>query len=177
MKVTEEVRRYLKSQPFALLALPIDLGRGEEVVVLVKTRRDLAEALRERDAAVEAGWVVEETPRGPVVCWVVRAEAPSVGDLVGEVYFDPADPADMDLVRALAGQERVRAAFLDEALQPVWLTDLAWGEVRRLEAEQVRDRAEELLERAEEYDFDAAKDLFQEAHPLDRLLARLFPAG
>ena len=177
MKVSGDVFRYLKNEAFVLVALPLDLGAGEETVLLVKTRRDFVEALREKNAPVRAAWSVENTGRGPVVCWLVRAEDPSVGDMVGEVFFDPADPDDVRMLDLLASQERVRVAFLDENLEPVWLADLDWDEVRRLEADQVRDRAQELLERAEDYDFEAAKGLFQEAHSLDALVERLFPEG
>lgn len=177
MQVSEEVRRFLADQAFAVVAMNLDLGSGEEVVVLVKTRRDMAEALRAARAPVETGWVVETTAHGPVVCWLVRCEASGAGDLVGEVYLDPADPSDLGLLESLARQERVRVGFLDEDLEPAWVAELAWDEVRRLEAEQVRDRAEELLERAEVYDFEGAKDAFQERYSLDALVERVFPAA
>ena len=55
------------------------------------------------------------------------------------------------------------------------MAETAWDEVRRLETEQVADRGEELLERTEDYDFEKAKALFQEAFPLGRLLERVLP--
>ncbi|MHB8766365.1 MAG: hypothetical protein ACYDA8_18790 [Deferrisomatales bacterium] len=175
MRVSDELRQYLKSQPFAALCLVLDLGNGDEAVVVVKSTADLLAGLRAAGAAAEVGWVVERTPRGPVLCLVGRASAPEVGELAAEVYFDPADPADGELVALLAGQARLRVAFLDEELSSPWVAEVPWDEVRRLEAEQVWDRAEELLERVTDYDFEAAKEWFQEELPLGRLLARAFP--
>ncbi|GAB6063785.1 hypothetical protein [Deferrisoma palaeochoriense] len=175
MRMAEEIREFLAEEPFAVVAVGLDLGQGEEAVLLVKTRRDVAEALKGAGAPVEAGWAVEATEHGPVACWLVRCEAPGAGELLGEVYFDPEDPADRDYLRRLAGQAEVRVGFLDEDLEPVWLAQLQWDEARRLEAEQVLDRLEELLERCESADFEAAKAAFQEAHPLDALVERLFP--
>jgi hypothetical protein len=174
MKVGEEVKGFLRGQDFAVLCLELDLGLGPEAVVVVKATGDLLARLRDARARVEVGWALERTTRGPALCLVVRCAAGGVGELAGEAYFDPGNEEELGLLERLAGQERLGAAFLDEELEPVWLAEAEWGEVRRLEAEQVRDRAEELLEWAQEYDFEAAKGIFQENLPLERLLARVF---
>ncbi len=175
MQVSDEVKAFLRTQGFAVLVLELDLGQGPEAVVVVKSTRDVVAALRERGAPVELGWVVERTEDGPVLCLVLRCEQEGVGELAGEAFFDPADPADLALLRRLATQERLRAAFLDEDLEPVWVAAVAWDDVRRLEADQVRDRAEELLEQAPGYDFARAKERFHRDVPLDRLLSRALP--
>ncbi len=174
MRVGEDVRRFLRGQDFAVLCLEIDLGLGPEGVVVVKATRDVLDRLRDARARVEVGWALEQTTRGPALCLVIRCAAGEVGELAGEAYFDPGDEGDVGLLERLAGQERLRAAFLDEELEPAWLAEAEWDEVRRLETEQVRDRAEELLERSQEYDFEAAKGMFQEDFSLEPLLARVF---
>ncbi|MDW7709149.1 MAG: hypothetical protein SCH98_01650 [Deferrisomatales bacterium] len=172
--VNEEVKRFLRGRDFAVLCVVLDLGGGPEAVVVVKSTADLLAGLRLAQAPVEMGWALERTPHGPVLCLVVRCAGDGVGELAGEAYFDPADQEDLSLLERLAGQERVRAAFLDEELQPVWLAEEEWDEVRRLETEQVRDRLEELRERCRQYDFEAAKRAFQDELPLARLLDRVF---
>lgn len=174
MQLPEEVRRFLEESALAALCFPVDLGAGAEAVLVVKAAGDLIGALREVDAPVETGWVVEGTSRGPVVCLAVRATAPDVGELLAEVYFDVLDPADEQLLQSLASQEGLRTVFLDEEMAVAWAPRLAWSEVRRLEADQVRDRAEEFAERCEECDFGAARELFQEAVALAGLEARAF---
>jgi len=175
MRVNEELKDFLRSQGFAVLCVELDLGQGSETVVVVKSSRDVVEALRARGAPVETGWQVQATPWGPVICLVLRCRHPEAGELAGETYLDPAAEEERDLIARLGSQERFRVAFLDEELSPVWLAEVAWDEVRRLEAQQVVDRGEELLERAEELDFARAKEHFQQAEPLDRLLSRLLP--
>ncbi len=175
MNVGPETLEFLRQQSFAVLCLELELGRGPEAVVVVKSTGDVVGSLRERRAKVAAGWTVHGTAHGPVVSLVVRAGDDRVGELAGEVYFDVGSDEDQALLQRLAGQEVLRFAFLSEDLEPVWLAETAWDEVRRLETEQVTDRAEELLERTEDYDFEKAKTLFQEAFPLDRLLERVLP--
>ncbi len=173
MRIDEQVRAYLKSLNFAVLCVAVDLGAGDEGLVVVKTTGDAIEALKGASARVEVGWIAEPTGAGPVVCLVVRAGAHSTGELVGEVYFDPENDDDLALLETVAGQQRLRVAFLDEDLEPGWLAEVPWDEWRRLQVEQVRDRAEQLLEQAEAYDFDAARDAFQERFTLDDLTARI----
>jgi hypothetical protein len=175
VRVNEELKDYLGSQGFAVLCVELDLGQGEEFVILVKSTGDVIGALRERGARVEVGWRVAPTPWGPVVCVVLRCRHPEVGELAGETYLDPGAPADRGLLDRLATQQRLRVAFLDEEVCPAWLAEAAWDEVRRLEAQQASDRAEELLERADTVDFARAQAHFQDAEPLDRLISRLFP--
>ncbi len=175
MQLSDELKGLLETLPFAAVCLPLDLGRGPEAVLVVKATADLLGGLKAAEAPVAVGWVVEATARGPAVCLVLRAEAPGVGELAGELYFDPSDPGDDEALGLLAAQERLKVTLLDEDLHVAWVADVPWGELRRLEAEQVRDRAAELLERCPEYDLEAARALFQDAVPLDRLLARAFP--
>lgn len=177
MKMNETVKSLLESQPFAVVCLSVDLGNGEEALLLVKSSTDLIVSLREASAPVQFGWVVERTERGPALCSVIRVRDEAVGELAGEVYFDPADEADRELLKRLSTQARLRAAFLDENLGVAWLADIPWDEVRRLQVEQVCDRAEELLERTEDYSFEEAKALFQDRMPLGRILQMAFPKG
>ena len=174
MELSEEIRDFLHDTPFAVLCRPVDVGQGEEVVVFVKSSRDLAQGLRTSGAPVEVGWVAENTPRGPCVCLVLKVEAPSVGELAGEALFDPADEDDRRLFGLLSSQARLQIAFLDEELNLPWLTQVPWDEVRRLETEQVWDRAETWLERTKDYDFEAAKEHFQAGLGLDSLIAKAF---
>lgn len=177
MQLSEELKAYLEEVPFAALCVALDLGHGEEAVLVVKASGDLLSSLREAKAPVKAGWIVEATDQGPVVCLLVRSESPGVGELLGEVYFDASSPEDREMLDHFGRQEAIRAVFLDDDAKAVWSAEIPWDEVRRLEAEQVADRAEELLERAETYDFAAARDGFQEEVPLDRMVARAFSAG
>jgi hypothetical protein len=175
MQISEELRAFLEAAPFAVVCVPLDLGTGDEAAVLVKSTRDAIEGLRGADARIEVGWAVESTERGPVVCLLFRTAGEGAGDLVGEAYFDPSDEGDRRLFELLSRQEVLRVGFLDEELSIGWVRELAWGELRRLEADQVRDRAEQWLESMPEYDFDSARELFQERFALDELLERVFP--
>lgn len=175
MQLSDELRSYLEQAPFAALCVALDLGHGREAVLVVKSTGDLLESLRAAAAPVDTGWAVEETPHGPVVCLLVRCAKERVGELLGEIYFDAASPDDREMLELFGSQAVVRAVFLDEDAKAVWSAEVGWDEVRRLHAEQVADRAEELLERAEACDFAAARIAFQEQLPLDRLVARAFP--
>jgi hypothetical protein len=175
MQLSDEVRRFLEGASLAALCLSLDLGHGQEAVVVVKGTRDLLEGLRTASAPVGVGWVLEFTARGPVLCLAVRSSASGVGELLAEVYFDAADPADTLLLERLAAQRVLRIAFLDEEMAVAWVPELPWDEVRALEADQLRDRAEELWERTEDYDFEAAKEIFQHRLGLGGLEARAFP--
>jgi hypothetical protein len=174
VKVGEEVKGFLRERDFAVVCLELDLGSGPEAALVVKATGDLLADLRKAEALVEVGWAQGRTPDGPVACLVLRCFASGVGELAGEAYFDLSDEGDLGLLERLGGQERLRVAFLDEDLAPVWLAQAPWGELLRLEAEQVRDLAGELGERGAPYDFQAAKADFEERMPLDRLLARVF---
>ncbi|NTU59931.1 MAG: hypothetical protein HGA98_02605 [Deltaproteobacteria bacterium] len=174
MQISEELKAYLDSVSFAALCTELDLGHGPEAVLVVKSTEDALTALRDHGARVELGWVVEATDAGPVVCLVLRARAEGVGDLVGEIYFDPSSAEDRETLSRFQRQDAVRAVFLDEESAAVWTASVAWDEIRKLEAEQVDDRAEELLERAEHVDFDEARAAFQGSVPLEALLARAF---
>jgi hypothetical protein len=175
--VGEEVKAFLRERDFAVLCLELDLGSGPETALVVKATGDLLAGLRKAEAPVEVGWAQGRTPDGPVACLVLRCAATGVGELAGEAYFDFSDAGDLVLLERLGRQERLRVAFLDEELSPVWLAEVPWGELLRLEAEQVRDLADELGERGAPYDFQAAKADFEERLPLDRLLARVFGEG
>lgn len=175
MQFREELKAFLREQPFVALFVNVDLGEGEEAVLLLKSTADLIDGLRNAKAAVELGCVSELTESGPVICLVVRVGAPDVGELVGEVYLDPGDEEDQALLERLRSQEGLRAVFLDEDLGVTWLTRLTWGELQRLEVEQAQDRGTFWMERTDSADFERARAMFQEVWSLDRLLARLFP--
>jgi hypothetical protein len=170
----ESLKRHLEAQSFAVLCVGMDLGQGVEPILIVKSSRDLLDSLRAAGAAPEAAWLVHRTDLGPVICLVVRAQAEGVGLLAGETYFDPAGRGDRELLRSLTSRPRLRVVFLDEDLELEWPAEIPWDEVRRLETEQVIDRAEELLESVRSYDFLKAKESFQETFPLDQLLAKAF---
>ena len=101
MELGEEVRAFLEDATFVTLCLPVDLGRGEEAIVVVKASGEVLEGLRDAGADVAVGWVVEDTARGPVACLVVRATAPGLGELDGEAYFDVGDQGDWNLLGLL----------------------------------------------------------------------------
>jgi len=171
----ESVKRYLEAQSFAVLCVGMDLGQGTEPVLIVKSSRDLLDSLRAAGAQPEVAWMVHRTDLGPVVCLVVRTQAEGVGSLAGETYFDPAGEGDRELIGSMTSRTRLRVVFLDEDMELEWVAEIPWDEVRRLETEQVIDRAEELMESAKSYDFSKAKENFQDSVPLDQLLARAFP--
>ena len=174
MQLSDELRSFLEGVPLAALSVALDLGHGPEAVLVVKSTRDLLGALRGAAAPVDAAWVVENTDHGPVACFIVRVRAPQVGELLGEIYFDASSPPDLEMLGLLVGQENVRAVFLDDDVSVSWVAEVPWDEVRRLEAEQVADRIEELLERSPSADFEAAKRSFQDEFPLDRIVSRAF---
>jgi hypothetical protein len=177
MQVDEAVKAYLREQSFVVLCLEMDLGSGPEAVVLVKTQRDLVDGLRGAQAAVHLGWLVEMTESGPLLCLLFLCGQAGVGELGGESYFDVAEAADRSLLGLLAAQERLPVAFLDEELAVAWFLPLPWPELDRLAAEQAMDRTEELLERTEYYDFEAAREELQQRLTLDQMVQRVFPQG
>ena len=174
MQVDEAFKEYLRGQAFAVMCLEMDLGIGGEAVLLVKASRDLVDGLREAKAGVRLGWLVEDTTTGPLLSLLFVCGQEGVGELAGESYFDIAAEEDHRLLDHLGRQERLNVAFLDEELEVAWFHSLPWPELRRLAAEQAADRAEELLERAENYDFEAAKEEQQQRLSLDQLLAKVF---
>ena len=171
----ESLKRHLGAQSFAALCIGMDLGQGTEPVLIVKSSRDLLHSLRAARAEPEVAWLIHRTDLGPVVCLVVRTQAEGVGSLAGETYFDPAGEGDRELLGSMTSRTRLRVVFLDEDMEIDWVAEIPWDEVRRLETEQVIDRAEELIESAKNYDFLKAKESFQDSVPLDQLLARAFP--
>lgn len=177
MKVSEEIKEFLRERDFAVVCLELDLGGGPEAVLVVKSTGDVLGRLREAQARVEVGWAQGRTPDGPVACLVLRCASKGVGELAGEAYFDLAGEGDLALLDRLGVQERLRVAFLDEDLAPVWLAQADWGEFLRLEAEQLRDLADDLGERGAPYDFQSSKAGFEEQVPLDRLLVQVFGEG
>ncbi|MBI5014920.1 MAG: hypothetical protein HZB55_05435 [Deltaproteobacteria bacterium] len=174
MQLSEEVREFLEAASLAALFVPLDLGRGEEAVLVVKSTRDVLEGLKAASPPIELGWVLEPTERGPALCLAVRVRSPGIGELLAEVYFDVTDPADGNLLERLASQTRLQAALLDEEMDVVWVAEVPWDEVRALESDQMRDRAEELAERTEAYDFESARSLVHETVSLEQLAARAF---
>ncbi len=175
MNEIDALKEYLKAQSFAVLCVGMDVGHGIEAVVIVKSSRDLLDGLRAAQARPELAWLVDRTEAGPILCLVTRTHAETVGSLAGETYFDPTSDLDRDLLKRLTEQTAVRMVYLDEDAEVVWLAEVAWDEIRRLEAEQVLDRAEQILDRTKGYDFARAKELFQDSVTLDDLLDRAFP--
>lgn len=171
MQLTDELRDFLADASFALLCVELDLGAGEpELVILLKSSGDILAELKEVRAEARVGWMAEETQWGPVVCLVFHCEAQGAGDLMGEIYFDVSDRDDRAMLRTLACQTRLKAAMFDEEMELAYLADVARTETDRLFAEQALDRAEALLETAEQLDFDLARDRFQERFGLEELL-------
>lgn len=167
--LSEDVKKYFEGTSFAFLCLSLDLGAGSETVLLLKSTRDLLEGLKAAAAPVRVGWKAEQTPAGPVACLCLLAQDPAVGELFSETYFDVGDDGDRELLTSLSAQPRLKAAFFGEETELVWLADVPWGDLERLVAEQVFDRAEAWLEDTEEPDFDRARTLFQETVSLERL--------
>lgn len=173
MEIREEVKEFLKSAPFAVLAAVLDLGKGPETVLLVKSTADLLGTLRGADVPVRVGLAAERTEAGPAVCLYLCVRAEGVGELVGETYFDLFVEEDHEALARLGGQERLKAAFFDEDLSLAWLADAAWDELDRICAEQMCDRAEQLWEEAGEFDPARARESFQALFPLDDLVRRI----
>jgi hypothetical protein len=173
MEIREEVKDFLKSAPFSVLAAVLDLGKGPETVLLVKSTADLLESLRGADAPVRVGFAAERTDAGPVACLYLCVRAEGVGELVGEAYFDLLVEEDHESLARLGGQERLKVAFLGEDLSPVWLADATWDELDRVCAEQACDRAEQLWEDAGEFDPARAREAFQDRFPLEDLVRRI----
>jgi len=177
MQIDDAFKAHLKEQAFVLLCVELDLGAGPEAVLLVKTDRDLVDRLHTAEAPLGLGWRVEGTTAGPVVCLLALCGQAGVGELAGESYFDVALAEDRRLLERLTAQERLPVAFLDEELAVAWFRPLPWPELERLAVEQALDRAEELLERTESYDFAAAREELQQRFSLDQLVDRVFPDG
>ncbi len=174
MKLSDEIQDYLKQSPFALIIVKLDLGKGEEGLIIVKGSDDLLMALKEDEAEVNVGWLVEQTDFGPVACMTLVSGSEKTGRLVGESYFDIFGEEDRTMLELLASQERLKAAMFGEEMNLCYLADVEWRDLDRLMVEQVADRAEELGERADELDFTKAKELFQEEFSLDILAESVF---
>lgn len=173
MKLDEGVKNYLETASFALIMVMVDLGAGEEPVIFLKSTRDVLQGLKEAAAPLKAAWVVDRTGNGPVACLAVSAEVEGVGGFSGEIYFDPFEEVDLEIMNRAASAERIMAAAFDEEMGLVFLSGLKWDELERLEASQAADRAEELAENALldglELDFDRAMAAFKEKWPLKKL--------
>ncbi|MBI5444472.1 MAG: hypothetical protein HY900_25080, partial [Deltaproteobacteria bacterium] len=130
MRFSDEVKAFLEAASFAVVCVSAEIEERTEAVLLVKSTGDVIDSFRAAGAGVRVGVVVERTASGPVVCLVFRAEGETAGDLVGESYFDAADPEDGRLFDLLGSQEVLRIGFLDENLEMRWVAELPWGEVR-----------------------------------------------
>jgi len=174
MRITDELREFLLSQAYVVVCIETDLGEGNEVVVVIKTERELANALGNADAPVEIGWIVHKTVYGPVICMAARCENEKAGSFACETFFDVSQREDAAALNILAVQQRLRAAFFDEDLDIIKVVEIHWDEIQRLRVEQTMDRADELFERCENYDLVKAKDIFYDDFPMDRLLSAAF---
>lgn len=173
MELDEGVKNYLETAGFALIMVLVDLGAGDEPVIFVKSTRDVLLGLKEADAAINSAWVVDPTECGPVACLAVTSLASGKGGFSGEIYFDPFEEGDFEMMNRSGPAERMMLAAFDEEMELVFLSRLKWGELYRLAAEQAADRAGELAERALadglEIDFHRAMELFKEKWPLEKL--------
>lgn len=174
MQINEDVKNWLKEASFAMTPVKLDLGKGEEAVILVKSTKDVINSLKGAKAPVRIGWVVLPTGKGPVACLCLNAESAGVGSIFAESFLDPVADTDYSLIQSIGGQERVKAAFFDEEMEMLWAPDVEFGAIERLLAEQAADRADELAERAMlfnlELDFQEAVQFFQTEMPLEKLL-------
>jgi hypothetical protein len=172
MQISDEIKSYMESVPFGMLAVKLDLGAGLESVILVKSTRDLLSSLREKKAAVNIGWVVNPTEAGPVACMCLTSTGDGIGELVGELYFDVLIDEELEMIETIGTQERLMAALFDEEMDLVWATEIKWGDLAQLYAEQAGDRARELGENATREgvhaDFKKASELFRDEVPLKR---------
>ncbi len=173
MKLSEELKSYLDQAAYALVCVTLDLGNGSETVVIVKSTADLIDGLAKAKATVGVGWLVEQTDQGPVACMCIKCADDNTGELVGETYFDLINEDELDTLEGLVNQPRLKVAMFDEEMDLKYLADARWGALEQLYAQQAFDRAEELMEKTEVYDFEKARDLFQDKVNLEKLVASI----
>ena len=174
MKLSEEIKEYLNAAEFAFLCLKVDLGGGEENILIVKSTGDLLRGLKEENAEVRVGWIAEATEAGPVVCLTLVSRSKSSGELVGETFFDVFLDEDYEALKEILSQPRLKVAMFDENMDVAWLAEAIWGELERICAEQALDKAEEAASKVEKPDFTRARELFQEKVPMDTLVSSAY---
>ncbi len=175
MRFSEELKQHLESVSFALMCVTLDLGEGEEVLVVVKSTNDLIGKLKGAAAPVQLGWVSEPTESGPVVCMCLKSHVEGVGELLGECYFDPLSLDDIKQQQQMCEQQQLKVAFFDEEMEIAWVANLSWGVIDRLYAEQTLDRGRSLGDLIDEPDFERALEIFKEQVSLERLAASFLP--
>ena len=114
MQISPEIKEYLETAGFSILPVRFDLGRGEEVVLLVKATRDILAQLKKTGAKARTGWQVRQTAHGPVVCLLLGITGGEGCELLGESYLDPVDDSDFELLTLLSNQKALKAALYDE---------------------------------------------------------------
>lgn len=174
MQMTDELKDFLLGQLHVIVCIEADIGKGNEVLVVVKTSRDLAKALSDAAAPIEIGWIVHKTIHGPAICMAARSEDEKIGAFACETFFDISINEDISTMNLLAKQSQLRAALFDEELGIVKVVEIRWNEIQRLRVEQTIDRAEELFELCDDYDLIKAKELFYEDFPMEKLLRAAF---
>ncbi|PLX41554.1 MAG: hypothetical protein C0608_05300 [Deltaproteobacteria bacterium] len=174
MKLSEEIKEYLKGAEFAFLCLKMDLGGGEENILIVKSTGELLRGLKGENAEVRVGWLTEATEAGPVICLTLVSKSSASGELVGETFFDVFEDEDYDALKDILSQPRLKVAMFDEGMEVAWLAEAVWGELERICAEQALDKAEEAAGKVENPNFSLARELFQEKVPMDTLVASAY---
>jgi hypothetical protein len=168
MNLDPELLEYFNNCDFAVICLRLDLGAGEEGVLLVKSTGELLEGFRKASAKPDVGWIVEGSEYGPVVCLCLHCVS-EAGEILGESCFDVFDEGDASLLELVSRQKRLKVAMYDEKLELVYMTDARWDELLQIVAQQVLDRAEELAEKTENPDFSRAIEHFQSVVSLERI--------
>jgi hypothetical protein len=175
MRFSDDLKQYLESVSFAVLCVTLNLGDGEEVLVIVKSTKDLIGKLKGAAAPVRLGWLVEPSEAGPVLCMCIKSRVKGVGELMGECYLDPLSLDDIEQLEQMCQQEQLKVAFFDEDMEIAWVATPGWTMIDRLYAEQSLDKARALSEDVTAPDFQQALDTFKETVPLERLEGAFLP--
>ncbi|TAL18243.1 hypothetical protein EPN96_02860 [bacterium] len=168
MNLDPELLEYFNNCDFAVVCLRLDLGAGEEGVLLVKSTGELLEGFKKASAIPAVGWIVEGSEHGPVVCLCLHCIS-EAGEILGESCFDVFDEEDASLLALLSQQNRLKVAMYDEKLELVYMIGARWDEVMQILTQQVLDRAEELAERTATPDFSKSIEHFQSAVSLEMI--------
>lgn len=172
MELNPEIKKHLEESDMALVPVALDLGSGEEFLLLAKSTGDVLREVKANDAPPKVGWFVRATDFGPVACLVIDlGDGHQVG-FTAECFFDPVEEEDFRLLALAAESEALKAAFYDEGMELVWIARIPLGELERLAACQAVDRADDLarkaVEEGGELDFVAALKAYREETTLER---------
>lgn len=181
MELNPEIKKHLEESALALVPVALDLGGGEEFLLLAKSSADVLRELKANDAPPKIGWFVRATAFGPVACLVIDLGDGHKVSFTAECFFDPVDEEDFKLLNLAARGEALKAAFYDEEMELVWLARIPQGELERLATSQAVDRADDLarkaVEEGVELDFVAALKAYREETTLEKSAETLRRTG